>query len=158
MQIEPSLRASDADRERVAERLRHATAEGRLGGDELEERLEALYGARTYAELDALLVDIPVSRSPGGQRRVQVRRLVGAVSAVTLVVALLGLLAIMRARTAVAVVGTGRLRQLNLPGPFEGQHPGLIVGASLGIGLFVVLLASAALVWALLDHRRHRRA
>jgi hypothetical protein len=54
-----TLRASDADREQIAERLRHATAEGRLNPDELEERLETLFAARTYGELDELVADLP---------------------------------------------------------------------------------------------------
>jgi hypothetical protein len=54
-----TLRASDADRERIAERLRHATGEGRLSADELEERLEAVFAARTYGELDAVVADLP---------------------------------------------------------------------------------------------------
>jgi DUF1707 SHOCT-like domain len=53
------LRASDADRERIAERLRHATAEGRLLAEELEQRLETAFSARTYGELDALVADLP---------------------------------------------------------------------------------------------------
>jgi hypothetical protein len=160
MQIEHSLRASDADREQVAERLRHATAEGRLSGDELEERLEALYASRTYGELDALLVDIPVSRPLAGPPRPRLARLIGAVSAVTLLLAVLGLLAIMRGRTAVAVQGRGRLRQLDLQGPLVGQRHGLIVGVSLGVAFCVVLLTSAALVWAAMHSRsrRHLRA
>jgi Domain of unknown function (DUF1707) len=54
-----TLRASDADRDQVAERLRHATGEGRLVAEELEERLEAVFAARTYGELDALVADLP---------------------------------------------------------------------------------------------------
>ena len=54
-----TLRASDADRDRIAERLRHATAEGRLLAEELEERLEATFAARTYGELDAVVADLP---------------------------------------------------------------------------------------------------
>ena len=54
-----TLRASDADREQIAERLRKATAEGRLLADELEERLEATFTARTYGELDAVVADLP---------------------------------------------------------------------------------------------------
>jgi hypothetical protein len=54
-----SLRASDADRDAVAERLRHAAVEGRLEPDELEGRLEAALRARTYGELDGLLTDLP---------------------------------------------------------------------------------------------------
>jgi hypothetical protein len=53
------LRASDADRDRVAERLRNAATEGRIGFDELEDRLGATLSARTYAELDAVVADLP---------------------------------------------------------------------------------------------------
>jgi hypothetical protein len=55
----PSLRASDADRDAVAERLRHAAGEGRLEPDELEERLHAALRARTYGDLKRLLTDLP---------------------------------------------------------------------------------------------------
>ncbi|OIJ67622.1 DUF1707 SHOCT-like domain-containing protein [Streptomyces mangrovisoli] len=57
----PELRASDADRERVAEVLRDALAEGRLDMTEFEERLEATYAARTYAELAPLTRDLPAA-------------------------------------------------------------------------------------------------
>ncbi|MGW0879539.1 DUF1707 SHOCT-like domain-containing protein [Streptomyces sp. NPDC002671] len=57
----PDLRASDADRERVAEVLRDALAEGRLDMEEFEERLEATYKARTYAELTPLTRDLPAA-------------------------------------------------------------------------------------------------
>ncbi len=57
-----SLRASDADRETVAERLRNATAEGRLLASELEERLERAFSSRTYGELDLLVSDLPAPR------------------------------------------------------------------------------------------------
>jgi uncharacterized protein DUF1707/2TM domain-containing protein len=53
------LRAADADRERAADRLRNAAAEGRLSAAELEDRVEAALGAQTYAELEALLADLP---------------------------------------------------------------------------------------------------
>ncbi|GGV73828.1 MULTISPECIES: DUF1707 SHOCT-like domain-containing protein [Streptomyces] len=55
----PDLRASDADRERVAEVLRDALAEGRLDMQEFDERLEAAYKARTYGELAPLTRDLP---------------------------------------------------------------------------------------------------
>jgi hypothetical protein len=54
-----SLRASDADRDAVAERLREAAVEGRLEPDELEERLHAALRARTYGDLHRLLTDLP---------------------------------------------------------------------------------------------------
>jgi hypothetical protein len=53
------MRAADSDRERVAEQLREAAGHGRLTMDELEERLERAYAARTYAELALLTRDLP---------------------------------------------------------------------------------------------------
>ena len=55
----PTLRASDADRDRIAERLREAAAEGRLLAHELEQRLGVALRARTYGELDAVVSDLP---------------------------------------------------------------------------------------------------
>ncbi len=52
-------RASDADRDAVAERLRDAAGDGRLTIPELEERLEQTYAAKTYAELEPLTHDLP---------------------------------------------------------------------------------------------------
>lgn len=57
----PDLRASDADRERVAEVLRDALAEGRLDMEEFQERLDATYQARTYGELAPITRDLPAS-------------------------------------------------------------------------------------------------
>ncbi len=53
-----SQRASDADREAVAELLRDATADGRLGLDEIDERLAATYSAKTFGELDRVTDDL----------------------------------------------------------------------------------------------------
>jgi hypothetical protein len=54
----PYLRASDADREATVERLREAAIEGRLDGDELEERLAAAYAARWISDLARLTADV----------------------------------------------------------------------------------------------------
>ena len=54
------LRISDADRHRVAELLREAAGEGRLDIDELDERLEAAYAAKTYGDLVPLTADLPL--------------------------------------------------------------------------------------------------
>jgi Domain of unknown function (DUF1707)/Domain of unknown function (DUF4190) len=54
----PALRASDADREAVAERLRVASVEGRIDAEELEERLSQVYAARWVADLDRLVADV----------------------------------------------------------------------------------------------------
>ena len=54
-----SQRASDADRDVVAERLRIAAGEGRIELWEPDERLGQAYGARTYGELAPLVADLP---------------------------------------------------------------------------------------------------
>ena len=54
------LRASDSDREKVAEVLHQAFVEGRLTREEHEERLARVYAATTYADLVPLLEDLPV--------------------------------------------------------------------------------------------------
>jgi hypothetical protein len=53
------LRASDADRERVAEVLRRAAGEGRIELAELDERLATVYAARTYGDLEPITRDLP---------------------------------------------------------------------------------------------------
>jgi hypothetical protein len=54
-------RVSDADRERVAELLRTAAGDGRLDIEELEERLELAYAAKTYGELVPITQDLPLA-------------------------------------------------------------------------------------------------
>jgi hypothetical protein len=53
------LRISDTERHQVAEILREAAGEGRLDMDELDQRLEATYAARTYADLVPITLDLP---------------------------------------------------------------------------------------------------
>jgi hypothetical protein len=60
----PDLRASDAERERVARFLRDQAAEGRLTHEELEERVGRAYAAKTVRELQELLVDLPRAPLP----------------------------------------------------------------------------------------------
>jgi class 3 adenylate cyclase len=57
-------RASHADRDRVAEVLRAAAADGRLTADELDQRLEAALTARTLADLAPLLTDLTTTATP----------------------------------------------------------------------------------------------
>ena len=88
-----NLRASDADREQVAERLRQATAEGRLLAEELEQRLGTLFRARTYGELDALVADLPGRRLAPRPRR-QVSTLTGAATLAMVTVVAVVMLAV----------------------------------------------------------------
>ncbi|MFI9836418.1 DUF1707 domain-containing protein [Nonomuraea sp. NPDC051941] len=56
------MRVSDEDRERTAQQLQHAFAEGRLTQLELEDRLEIALTARTYGELLGLIEDLPTDQ------------------------------------------------------------------------------------------------
>jgi Domain of unknown function (DUF1707) len=89
-----SLRASDADRDAVADRLRNAAVEGRLEHDELEERLDAALRARTYGDLHGLLTDLPGKPVARERRTAEV----APVARIALVVA-------MRALLVLAVIG-----------------------------------------------------
>jgi len=57
------MRAADADRDRVVEFLNMAYSEGRLSRDEYDGRLENALSARTYADLDRLVTDLPAARA-----------------------------------------------------------------------------------------------
>jgi hypothetical protein len=57
--MDDRIRVSDADREHVASRLREHFAEGRLSSDELDERIAATLGARTFGDLRRVTADLP---------------------------------------------------------------------------------------------------
>jgi hypothetical protein len=78
-----ALRASDAERDQIVDRLHKAATEGRIASDELEQRVSQALKAQTYGELEATVADLPgPRRSRGGQ--IQRQRTAGqwAVSAV----------------------------------------------------------------------------
>ncbi|MEH0418815.1 DUF1707 SHOCT-like domain-containing protein [Streptomyces sp. B21-083] len=58
------LRASDADRDRIADLLREALAEGRLTPDEHAERVEGVLSAKTVGELEVFVRDLPAGHQP----------------------------------------------------------------------------------------------
>jgi Domain of unknown function (DUF1707) len=97
------LRASDADRDAVIDRLREAAGEGRLEPDELEERVDRALRARTYGDLGALLADLPgngrvLLRRAGWRTNPVARSAVlgaGVLLALTLAVALVALVAVL---------------------------------------------------------------
>ncbi|WP_435839625.1 DUF1707 SHOCT-like domain-containing protein [Streptomyces caniferus] len=64
---EGDIRASDADRDRVAEILREALAEGRLDPEEHAERIDTVYRAKTMGELEPIVRDLPAA-GKGGAR------------------------------------------------------------------------------------------
>jgi len=61
---DPALRASDSERETIVSQLREHGASGRLDVEELEQRVETAYSARTHGELGALIGDLPATRRP----------------------------------------------------------------------------------------------
>jgi hypothetical protein len=128
------IRASDADREHVAERLREAAAEGRLLADELEDRLGAAFKARTYGELDRLVVDLPSTYVEPSRNRALTRR-PAALVATSIALALV-LLAVLAAA-------------------FGGHaHPDHHWG---GDGSWIIWLVWLAIGWRLLSRRRRSR-
>jgi len=54
-----AMRAGDSDRQAVVDQLKKALDEGRLDLSEYDERLQKTYAAKTYADLDGLLDDLP---------------------------------------------------------------------------------------------------
>jgi hypothetical protein len=79
------LRASDADRDRTADILREALAEGRLTAEEHAERIDGVYRAKTHAELEPLVRDLPgahTQRRPAASSPAPNRPTMGAVPAV----------------------------------------------------------------------------
>jgi hypothetical protein len=69
----PRLRVSDEQRERAAHEIREHFAAGRLSDDELDERVQAAYRARTEDELRAVRSDLPELPVSPEQRRAQER-------------------------------------------------------------------------------------
>lgn len=63
-----NVRASDADRDSCAKALQQHFLAGRLDLDELCERVESAYAARTLAQLDVLFYDLPPRMMPRRRR------------------------------------------------------------------------------------------
>jgi len=63
---DPNLRASDADRDATADRLRQHHTDGRLDQDEFQERLDRCFAAKTVGELAELTRDLPADPARRG--------------------------------------------------------------------------------------------
>jgi hypothetical protein len=128
---QPSLRASDADREVAVERLRTAALEGRLDSEELESRLADAYAARWCSELAALTDDITpppeppdplVFIRPGGQ--------LNTLAAVSLISGLLWV--VWLGSLAAIVCGHVALHQISRSAGTQTGRGMAIVGLGLG--------------------------
>jgi hypothetical protein len=65
--VAPVVRASNVERDEVAGKLQDAFAEGRLDDDEFDQRMRAALTAKTHAELDVLLTDLPAAPGSAAQ-------------------------------------------------------------------------------------------
>ena len=75
--MRPEMRLSDADRDRAVTRLSEHYAAGRLDKDEFDERSDAVWTARTAADLEPLFADLaplPLDRPRRGGAAPRVRR------------------------------------------------------------------------------------
>jgi hypothetical protein len=72
MAEDANLRASDEQRDRAAQEIREHFAAGRLSDDELDERVQAAYSARTQGELGALMADLPKLPATRAQQRAEI--------------------------------------------------------------------------------------
>jgi hypothetical protein len=68
--VPANIRASDAEREAVVQRLSEQAATGRLTLDELEQRVSSAYAATTRGELERLTADLP-QQAAGPTRRLK---------------------------------------------------------------------------------------
>jgi DUF1707 SHOCT-like domain len=128
-----ALRASDADREHVVERLREAAAEGRLLAEELEHRLGAALSARTYGELDAVVADLPRDRVIERARRQSVIRLRPATVFALLILFPVALATAVAALIAVAALLTAWALAVTLAGVLLGSR-GRALGGPWAVG------------------------
>lgn len=122
-----TLRASDADRERIVDRLRSAAGEGRLAAHELEHRVGTALAARTYGELEATVADLPGSRrrSHGAVSLVRAHPMLlfVAIPVVLAVTALVAAITIASLAITAALFILGRRRPLRLgPGACVRRH------------------------------------
>jgi hypothetical protein len=116
----PDLRAGDEDREAVADILREQHIAGRLDTDELQERLDRCFAAKTYGELHELVADLPGPEPRREGRRIPARPKLVLVPLLALVI-------------AAAVVSNGHLLWLAIPLFFFAGRP-LLWGRGLGWG------------------------
>ena len=72
-----AIRASDADRDQIVDRLHRASTEGRIASEELEHRVSIALKAKTYSELEATVADLPRLRTRSGNG-LERRRSVGS--------------------------------------------------------------------------------
>jgi Domain of unknown function (DUF1707)/Domain of unknown function (DUF4190) len=132
------MRAADADRDQVVGLLTTAFTEGRLSKDEFDARLESALSARTYADLDRLLTDLPVPRAATAAPRTRTNALATASLACGIAQFAFGLLATIPA----IVLGHMARSQIKRTGE---QGAGLAL-AGLALGWAALILVAILVV------------
>jgi hypothetical protein len=127
-----TIRASDADRDSVVDRLRTASAEGRLAAHELEHRVSTALKAKTYGELDATVADLPgtqrerrPARRAAGVVRAHPALLLVAIPIAMIVVAAMVAIAALWAAVTIAFFVVGHNRRMTYRSPWAfgwGHH------------------------------------
>ena len=102
MMRNPNLRASDADRDATADRLRQHHTDGRLDQDEFQQRLDRCFAAKTIGELTELTRDLPDDTA---RRRAGGRTGFGLLGCLRMIPILPIILAIIALHLIVGVVG-----------------------------------------------------
>jgi hypothetical protein len=114
----------------VIDRLRKASAEGRLAVHELEHRVATALKARTYGELDATVRDLPGDRRPVPQRAVRTAQAHPALLLVAIPVALVAVATLVAITVLwsvfvllVFLLGHGRHHRHRGPWTYVGRQP-----------------------------------
>lgn len=127
MSTDPRLRVSDADRERAMADLATHYAEGRLDHEEYDERLDAIWTARTRADLAVLFGDLPrlaPTPTPTSTPPARASRRRARVPLVPVLALVIGLAILVKAPWLVLVVGLAILwsRRRACPAPAGRRH------------------------------------
>src|SRR5579859_2713726 len=86
----PEVRIADLDRDRAAEVLREAHAQGRITVDELDERLTSVYSAKTFADLVPATHDLPAVGEAAADQETPARSPIGGTARFRMSLAILG--------------------------------------------------------------------
>jgi hypothetical protein len=143
--VTPDIRASDADREATADRLRIAAQEGRLEPDELEARLSTAYSAKWASELERLTVDVTPAPPPPAALAPVFARPARRTNGFAIASFVLGLVWMWWLGSALAIVfGHIALKQIHRSPATQSGRGLAIAGLALGyLGALTLLLVVA---------------
>jgi uncharacterized membrane protein len=156
-QMHPAMRASSADRERAVDVLKAGFAEGRLTQDEYNERMSQAYEARTYADLAALTVDLPVGPVPPGMMQQWRSAPVTRTNSMAIASMILGIAEIPTAGlTAIPAIVCGHVARREIRHTQEQgggmATAGLVLGY-LAVTLWALVIISAMMMMAIVRAR-----